>query len=237
MNGPTARKPDSRNFAKFPFNYRVADETLSTKLKPGFSKSGHTAAVDHIRLHDVQCALDSLLAKHGGGAGGRSRLSVTYALGLFAVAEQALALAGNAAPLLERCLQLLLDCVFSPEMTVISTQIMHSVSYSDSTSVTRAPWFEVCKDLQFELGRQVEGDTADNEGKMGVEHSDSDCLRKSVSAQLAVAQEVIQTANEQQYRLQLDACHVRCVTHMMQYIHTGMWCEERRSHLLPPLFK
>ncbi len=233
MNAP--RKLDSRHFVKFPFNYRVADETLSTKLKPGFSKSGHTAAVDHIRLHDVQCALDSLLAKHGGGAGGRSRLSVTYALGLFAVAEQALALAGNAAPLLERCLQLLLDCVFSPEMTVISTQMLHSMSYSDSTSVTRAPWFEVCKDLQFELGRQSEGDTADNSGEMCVEHSDSS--RKNMLAQLSVAKEVIRTANEQQYRLQLDACYVRCVTHMMQYIHTGMWCEERRSHLLPPLFK
>jgi hypothetical protein len=216
---------------KFSFNYRVVDETLNMKpkLPPGFSKIGYSAASESVRLHDVQCALDALLAKHGGT--GRSRLSVTYALGLFSVAEDAVSLSGNAAPLLQRCLELLLDCVFSSEMTVIGTQMMHS----DSTSVTRAPWFEVCKDLQFELGRQLEGESTNNVNKGNLEHDDAS--RKNVLAQLSVAKEVIQTANEQQHQLQLDGCYVRCITHMMQYLHTGLWREERRSHLLPPLFK
>lgn len=224
MSGP--RKLEGR---KFPFNYRVADDGASIKQKLGPSKGGRVGGADNIRLHDVQCALDSLLAKHGGA--GRSRLSVTYALGLFAVAEDAVSLSGNAAPLLEQCLQLLLDCVFSTEMTVISTQMMHS----GSTSVTRAPWFEVCKDLQFELGRQLDGENVGSVDTKSPGHDDAS--RSNVLAQLSVAKEVIQTANEQQYRLQLDACYVRCITHMMQYIHTGRWREERRSHLHPPLFK
>jgi hypothetical protein len=226
MNGP--KKLGAR---KFPFNYRVVEETLNMKPKmpTGFSKVGYCAAAESVRLHDVQCALDALLAKHGGA--GRGRLSVTYALGLFAVAEDAVSLSGNAASLLHRCLELLLDCVFSSEMTVIGTQMMHS----DSTSVTRAPWFEVCKDLQFELGRQLEGEGNDNVSKGNLEHDNAS--RKNVLAQLSVAKEVIQTANEQQHQLQLDGCYVRCITHMMQHLHTGLWHEERRSHLLPPLFK
>jgi hypothetical protein len=214
---------------KFPFNYRVTDDSLSIKSKLGSSKVGRATGADNIRLHDVQCALDSLLAKHGGA--GRSRLSVTYALGLFAVAEDAVSLSGNVAPLLEQCLQLLLDCVFSTEMTVIGTQMMHS----GSTSVTRAPWFEVCKDLQFELGRQQDGENVENADTKSPGHDDAS--RNNVLVQLSVAKEVIQTANEQQHRLQLDGCYVRCITHMMQYIHTGLWREERRSHLQAPLFK
>ena len=123
---------------RFPFNYRV-EESLSTKLKAGSPHGGHAAAAEQMRLSGVKCALDELLARHGGA--GRSRLSVTYALGLFGVAEDAVSLAGNAAPLLQNCLELLFDCVFSPHMTVISNQLMHS----DGTSLTRAPWFEVCK--------------------------------------------------------------------------------------------
>jgi hypothetical protein len=223
MNGP--KRLDSR---KFPFNYRVADEGLSIKQKLGCAKVGHVAASEQVRLCDLQCALDALLAKNVGT--GRARLSVNYALGLFAVVEDAVSLAGVVAPLLDRCLELLLDCVFSPEMTVIGTQMMHS----NATSVTRAPWFEVCKDLQFELGQRLEEQNTET-GKKILEHVNSS--RNNALAQLSVAKEVIQTANEQQQRLQLDLSYVRCVTHMMQHLHTGRWHEERRSHMLPPQFK
>ena len=69
MDGP--RKLDNR---KFPFNYRVADEKFGVKPKLGSAKGGHIAAADEMRLSDVQCALDELLAKHCGT--GRSRLYV-----------------------------------------------------------------------------------------------------------------------------------------------------------------
>ncbi len=224
MDGP--RKLENR---KFPFNYRVADGKFCVKPKPSSAKGGHIAAADKIRLSDVQCALDELLAKNCGT--GRSRLNVNYALGLFAVVEAAASLSGPVAPLLESCLQLLVDCVFSPEMTVIGTQLMHSAS----TSVTRAPWFEVCKDLRFELGRQLEGENSDDVAKL-TQHPGIES-RNNVTAQLSVAKEIIQTANEQQYRLQLDGMYVRCITHMMQHLHTGLWHQERRSHLVAPLFK
>lgn len=206
---------------KYFFNY-VVEETLRAKQKPGSSS-------EQMRLSDVQCALDALLVKHGGA--GRSRLCVTYALGLFGVAEDAASLAGNAAPLLRNCLQLLFDCVFSPHMTVIGTQLVHS----DGTSLTRAPWFEVCKDLQFELGQQLEGERMGTTDDALLPHGEP--ARKNVLAQLSVAKEIIMTANEQQNRLQLDGSYVRCITHMMQHLHTGQWYIERRSHLLPPLFK
>jgi hypothetical protein len=223
MDGP--RKLDSR---KFPFNYRVADEKFCVKPKLGSAKGGHIAAADEMRLSDVQCALDELLAKHCGT--GRSRLSVNYALGLFAVAEAAASLSGKVAPLLESCLKLLVDCVFSPEMTVIGTQLMHS----NSTSVTRAPWFEVCKDLRFELGQHHEGEVSD---AASLTPAPGHVSRNNAVAQLSAAKEIIQTANEQQYRLQLEGSYVRCITHMMQHLHTGVWHQERRSHMLPPQFK
>jgi hypothetical protein len=223
MNG--LKRLDGRVFA---FNYRVSDESFSVKKKLGSAKGGHGAATEQVRLYDVQCALDALLAKHVGT--GRGRLSMTYALGLFAVLEDAVSLAGVVSPLLERCLGLLFDCVFSPEMTVIGTQMMHS----DSTSVTRAPWFEVCKDLQFELGERLDEQNTET-GKKLRENANSS--RIDALAQLSVAKEIIQNANEQQQQLQLDVSYVRCITHLMQHLHTGCWYEERRSHMLPPLFK
>jgi hypothetical protein len=223
MHGP--KRLDSR---KFSFNYRVADESPSIKHKLGSSHVGHVAATEQVRLYEVQCALDALLARNVGT--GRSRLSVTYALGLFAVLEDAVSLAGVVAPLLDRCLELLMDCVFSPEITVIATQMMHS----DATSVTRVPWFEVCKDLQFELGQRQDEQNTETDKQL---HGHVNSSRNDALAQLSVAKEVIQTANEQQRRLQLDVTYVRCVTHMMQHLHTGHWHEERRSHVLPPLFK
>ena len=223
MNGP--KRHDGR---KYSFNYRVDDEILSMKQKTGSAKVGHVAASEQIRLYDVQCALDTLIAKHVGT--GRGRLSVTYALGLFAVIEDAVSLSGIVAPLLERCFELLLDCVFSPEMTVIGTQLMHS----NTTSMTRAPWFEVCRDLQFELGQQLEGQSMETGQNISQQGNSS---RNDALAQLSVAKDVIQTANEQQQRLQLDGSYVRCITHMMQHIHTGRWHEVRRSNMLPPIFK
>jgi hypothetical protein len=106
--------------------------------------------------------------------------------------------------------------------------------HSNSTSVTRAPWFEVCKDLQFELGQQQEGEVSD---AANLTPASGHVSRNNAMAQLSAAKEIIQTANEQQYRLQLEGSYVRCVTHMMQHLHTGVWHQERRSHLLPPLFK
>jgi hypothetical protein len=111
-----ARKLDGR---KFLFNYRV-DENIACKSKFGSARAG---LAEQMRLSDIECALDELFAKHGGA--GRVRLTVNYALGLFAVAEDAASISGAAAPLLLRCLQLLFDCVFSPEMTVIGTQLVH----------------------------------------------------------------------------------------------------------------